>query len=103
MQKNTTYHFSVERYERVSYIIDCIGLGDKVVLEAPSRKDPTKVIQITNTGVTLIKTIKDDTFITAWITSIDQLYCIAKECNYAIPNYLYKCVKANQRYKKHQP
>ena len=106
MEKNITRHISQERFARMEYIIDTIGLGDSIVLERITTFDNhgTHKVQITNTGVMLIRSIDNNRIITAWIASIDQVTKVSRECGQRkVPDSLYRRVVANKKYCKNQP
>ena len=106
MQKNITTHVSVERFDRIEYIIDTIGLGDSIIMEA-NIKNPQNIMrkmQLTNTGVILVKPVDREVVITAWIASLNQVVQIYRTRGYAkMPEYVYRLVKKNQKYMKNQP
>ena len=106
MQKNTTRHASVERYDRLEYIVDTIGLGDKIVLEAliPNEQKIVRKVQITDTGVLIVKPQDAEIVITAWIASIDQVVLVSRKSGLRkVPESLYRKVRNNQKYVKNQP
>lgn len=106
MQVYTTRHASVERYDRLEYIIDTVGFGERIILEAfiPNEEKITRKIQITDSGVLLVKPEKEEIIITAWIASIEQAVMVARKSGLThVPESLYKKVSRNKKYWKNQP
>lgn len=106
MKKNITRHVSVERYDRIEYIIDTIGLGEKIILEAiiPNEQKIMRKMQITDTGVLLVKPCDAEIIVTAWIASIDQVVRISRKSGLSrVPESLYRKVRNNQKYIRNQP
>lgn len=106
MKKNITAHVAVERFDRISYIIDTIGLGEEILFEAllPNSQNVTRRMALTNTGVILVKPLDADIVITAWIASIEQAVKISKASGHnKMPESIYRKIKNNKKYAKNQP
>ena len=106
MKSIVTHHVSIERFDRIEYIIDTIGLGDEVILEAmlPNAENVMRRMQITNTGVLLVKALDDDILVTAWIAKMDQAIRICRSAGrIRMPDSLYRRIQQNKKYADRQP
>lgn len=100
---NMTYHCAVERKERVTQIIEKIGMG-QVVREKYTRTQDEilknrggKYVCITDTGITIVKTEDKNTIITMYVTTYRELVAVyGGQKN--IPSYLRKKVDRNQTF-----
>lgn len=108
IKRNATVHVSVERIDRMNYIIDHLGdFGDEILLEAIVRNPQgiNRLYQITNKGVMIIRPLDDTSLVvTAWIATIDQAMKMARMLNrHRIPDSLYKRIIANKNLCMGQP
>ena len=89
-QKMTlSYHCTEERAERLVFIAEHIGWGE-VVLEVPSngRREC-----LTDTGVLLVKAMKEEFLITAYVPSIDKACAIYQSIGLKFPQSMAKAIK----------
>lgn len=63
MKKNLTYHASIERNDRLNFIVEYIGIGEEFCV-CPHETDPTKEEVLTTTGVLVVRNIKTHMIIT---------------------------------------
>lgn len=89
-------HASKERLERLTYLTTEVGLGDKIVCEAPGQSYD-RYEALTNSGVVLILSM-EQLVITGYVASINKATALWKtrfgdESN--LPNWLYRRVVAN--------
>ena len=98
-----TYHCKIERRDRVSHIIEEIGIGQIVrekytrTPEQIRRGQAGKYVCITDTGVTIIKTEDKLKVITIYVTTYRELVAVfGGQKN--IPPYLRKKVDRNQTF-----
>lgn len=106
MKNKLTRHTSVERYDRLEYIVDTIGFGDSILFEAmiPNAENVMRKMQLTNTGVIIVKPLDADIVITAWIATIEQAVRISKRSGHQkMPESLYRRIKNNKKYVENQP
>ena len=95
-------HALNDRVERLTYIHDTVGFGDRVEAEW---FDGNKVLQLTDTGVVMVKGATDDMLVTAYIATLAQairIYYNGLGLN-MLPRWLYKRVTRNQQFYKEQP
>lgn len=98
-----TYHCEVQRANRVSHIINEIGIG-QVVIEKYNRTPaqiregrPGAYTCVTDTGITIIKAENKDTIITMYVTTYRELVALCGSPK-KIPSYLRKKVDRNQTF-----
>ena len=92
-------HCKTDRINRMVYIATTVGFGE-VVLEV---KCEDKRECVTDTGVILVKALKEDFLVTAYIGSIDKITSMYKAVGKdKMPNWLYSKVVKNMRYAKGQ-
>lgn len=97
----TTKHITVERYDRMVYIIDHLGdFGEEVILEAIIRNPQgiERLYQLTNKGVMIIRPLDDKNLvITAWIATYEQAMTMARKMRkQRLPDTLYRRIIANK-------
>ena len=99
MKTNMTYHAREERIDRLTAIIDCLGIGE-IVLEVPDRIHIGSVRCITDTGVMFIKGADDGVIITAFMASVPQVSSMYHQIGFnKMPHYLYqRIVQNNKKY-----
>lgn len=95
-----TYHAQMERTDRLVYIAMTVGFGE-VVFEhfSAERKEC-----ITDTGVLLVKTLKEEKLITAYIVGIDKAMALYRDTygNQKMPHRLYTTIRNNAHHIKKQ-
>lgn len=102
-ERINTRHMTKERVMRFCYICEKVGIGE-VIKEVPSidEKGHKRVMQITDTGVAIIRSATDREILTVYILNIGKLiWAFNGKDN--IPKYLYKRVVKNERYAREQP
>lgn len=95
-------HALNDRVDRLAYIHNTVGFGDKVEAEW---FDGNKVLQLTDTGVVMVKGATDDMLVTAYIATLAQairIYYNGLGLK-TLPRWLYKKVTRNQQFYKEQP
>ena len=82
-----TYHFSVERKNRIDFINKTVGFGEDIATNiflsesrAIKTSVPTKSV-LTSTGIIKIFSIDDNTLITAYIATIGEGTAIYRKCH----------------------
>lgn len=106
MVMTMTKHVSIERANRIEYINKTTGFGNEIAAEAilPNYQNVMRRMQLTNTGVIIVKPLKGNVVITTWIASIKQAIRITKNGGYSrMPDALYRTILNNQIYVEHQP
>lgn len=104
MKSKMTYHAFNDRFDRISYIMDTIGIGEPVVtVPDPYRQDTIKIL--TDTGVLIVKSATTHKIITIYIASMDQAFAIYKlgTNNKRVPDGLLTRIRKNQKILKNQP
>ncbi len=99
---NLTKHAQNDRYNRLIYIRDTVGIGDVVMAQVRDNDGTSRYL--TDTGVILVIS-QTATLITAWIATTTQALVLYKTAHNGaqLPNYLYKCITRNQRFTVNQP
>lgn len=99
-----TYHFSVERKDRIDFINQYIGFGEDIasnifLSQKRSMKTsiPTKSV-LTDTGIIKILSLEDDVLITAYIATIGEGTAIYRKCHKVkrCPDWLMNTLCKNQ-------
>ena len=104
MKSNMTYHAFNERFERISFILDTIGMGEPVVsIRDPYHEDTIKVL--TNTGIIIVNGETSKKIVTVFIATMDQAMAVYKIAtnNKRMPERLYNKIKENQKLINKQP
>ena len=102
IRRNMSAHASIDRYDRLEYIIDTIGLGEPC-MSAPSLNAPSRMEVVTTTGVIIVQSTEYNTGITAFIGSIDKITALYQSTGNKIPKALYRKIISNLCYLKNQP
>ena len=106
MKNILTRHTFAERYDRLEYIMNTVGFGDSILFEAiiPNAENVMRKMQLTDTGVIIVKPLDADIVITTWIATIEQAVRISKTSGHKkMPESLYRKIKNNKKYAKNQP
>lgn len=106
-----TYHFEIERKDRIDFIKKYIGFGNDLATtiflseqRAKTRNTPSKTI-LTDTGIIKIVTCDTEELITAYIatvtegTAIYRKYYNVKRC----PNWFMEVLNFNKSYQEISP
>lgn len=73
-------HAKIDRIDRLMVIAEHIGWGE-IVMEAVDENDSDHMICLTSTGVMIIKGIKTDTLITAYVPTPKKLSHLCHLCH----------------------
>ena len=101
MKVTLTNHAKEERMNRLTYIAMTIGFGE-VVFE---RIEDDRRYCITDSGVLMVKALKEEVLITAYIVTIDKaiaLYRNEMGHDQRMPNKLYDTIRRNAHHAKMQ-
>ena len=91
-------HVRTERLDRLTNIAMLVGIGEKEVLTVPIED---KLYCLTDTGVLLVKSADGGFLITAYLATLKQAKGYYTRAGYkAMPDYIYKKVKHNEKYLK---
>lgn len=98
IKKNCSNHLITERWDRVEYIIDHIGIGE-VIAEREWRdtKGTPCIRQLTTTGVIIVRDVSKTKVVTMWTANILQVKAMYFG---KIPNWMYKIVVKNEKIMK---
>ena len=100
-----TNHALYDRKNRLTYIQNTIGFGDVILAEKV--ESDQRVMQLTDTGVMLVRSLRDPDrpLITAYIAGLVQAVEVyqAYTDKYDLPKYLRKKIDRNQRFRLCQP
>ena len=92
----------VYRIERMLYITQTIGFGERIVCEG-SRRDKGTRQCITETGILIVKMPEEETMVTAYIPTLEQAGMIYKSVGLRMPDWMVRKIKKNQKYAKGCP
>ena len=99
-----TYHFSIERKDRINFIKQYIGFGNPVATtihlsKERAKKHNTPIRNIlTDTGIIFIISLDSNEIITAYIATIPEAVAIYRQChNKRPPDSLIDNVRWNVR------
>lgn len=99
-----SYHYSVERKDRINFIEKKVGFGEDVATtiflsnkRAEKTSIPSKSI-LTNTGIIKIVSADDGVLITAYIATIGEATAIYRKCHNVkyCPDWLMARLYSNQ-------
>ena len=100
-------HVSAERRNRMEYIYNTVGFGDVVVAEMPDLLHDGTLLQLTDTGVILARSLTsaNNLLITAFIATTAQAVAIYKTAHNgaSMPKHLYKTLTRVQKFMENQP
>lgn len=102
MKIQLTKHAKEDRIERMLYITQTIGFGERIVCEG-SRRDKGTRQCITETGILIVKMPEEETMVTAYIPTLEQAGMIYKSAGLHMPNWMAQKIKKNQKYAKGCP
>ena len=88
-----SYHCTEDRMNRLVFIAEEIGWGE-VVLETTIGD---KRECITSTGVLLVKALKEEFLITAYVPSIDKACAVYQSSGHKFPQSMAKIIKHNTK------
>jgi hypothetical protein len=92
-------HAQFDRTDRLVYIATTVGFGEVIIRH--EREDSVECI--TDTGVVMIKSLKEDFLITAYICDIDKAMAICRAMGMPqVPNALYRKILKNRNHLAHQ-
>ena len=99
-----SYHYSVERKDRINFIQKKVGFGEDIATtiflsnkRAEKTSMPSKSI-LTNTGIIKIVSADDGVLITAYIATISEATAIYRKCHKVkyCPDWLMTQLYSNQ-------
>ena len=100
-------HVSKDRRNRMEYIYNTVGFGDVIVAEMPDLYHEGTLLQLTDTGVILARSLTNANglLVTAFIATIAQAAAIYKTAHDGkqMPKHLYKTLKRVQKFMENQP
>lgn len=99
IKRNSTFHMSEDRFDRVVFIATQVGYGEVVrekFFHTEDRGDYWR--QITSTGVLIVRSADKSTVITVWLANVGQ----AKEVfnGAMLPQYLFNRIMKNRQFAK---
>lgn len=98
IKKNCSKHLVTERWGRVEYIIDNIGIGEVIAeREWTDTKGTPCIRQLTTTGVIIVRDTSKTKVVTMWTANILQVKAMYFG---KIPNWMYKVVVKNEKIMK---
>lgn len=98
VKRNCSNHLITERWERVEYIIDHIGLGEVIAeREWTDTKGTPCIRQLTTTGVIIVRDVTKTKVVTMWTANALQVKAMYFG---KIPNWMYKVVVKNEKIMK---
>lgn len=78
MKKNLTYHASEERFDRLNFIIEHIGIGDEFCV-CPHLTDPTKEEILTTTGILVVRNKTTHVIITVYPCGLPKAVAVYRQ------------------------
>ena len=102
MKIQLTRHAQEERIERLVYIAQNVGFGEKVVCEGYRIDKGTRQC-ITETGVLIVKMPDSEKMVTAYLPNLEQAGMIYKSAGLRMPDWMMRKIKKNQKYAKGCP
>lgn len=106
-----TYHFEIERKDRIDFIKQYIGFGNDIATtiflseeRAKTRSTPSRTI-LTDTGIIKIIAIDTGELITAYIATVQEGTAIYRKC-YNVsrcPSWFLDVLNYNKNYKEIEP
>lgn len=104
MTKNMTNHAQVDRYARLAYIIDTVGLGE-IIAEIPNEDYRGGFKRLTSTGVVIVVSKDARTIVTAYIAKLSQaekIYRTSRNGQILSQNMARRIIN-NEKYRVNQP
>lgn len=97
IKSNMTYHARYDRADRITAIIDTIGIGE-IMFIVP--KNEYSEICLTTTGVVIVRTITERRIITVYVASLQLARALyATKFNMKkLPQTLFNVIRQNQKY-----
>ena len=102
MKIQLTKHAKEDRIERMLYITQTIGFGERIVCEGFRRDKGTRQC-LSETGILIVKMPESETMVTAYIPTLEQAGMIYKSAGLHMPNWMAQKIKKNQKYAKGCP
>lgn len=97
-----TKHAKNDRIDRMVYIAQTIGFGEKVVCEGVWDERGSRSC-LTENGIMLIKKPDVEVLITAYIPTLEQAGMVYKSVGLKMPMWMESKVKKNRKYAKGCP
>lgn len=102
MKITMSKHVKNDRIDRMVYIAQTIGFGEKIVCEgAWTERDSRSCL--TENGIMLIKKPDTEVLITAYIPTLEQAGMVYKSVGLKMPQWMENKVKKNRKYAKGCP
>ena len=102
MKMEMTKHATNDRIDRMVYIAQTIGFGEKIVCEGFRRDKGTRQC-ITENGILIVKMPYEEKMVTAYIPTLEQAGMIYKSAGLRMPDWIVRKIKKNQKYAKGCP
>lgn len=102
MKIEMTKHAIDDRIDRMVYITQTIGFGEKIVCEGYRRDKGTRQC-ITENGILIVKMPNEEKMVTAYIPTLEQASMIYKSVGLRMPGWIVRKIKKNQKYAKGCP
>ena len=97
MKLSMTYHAREERFDRLSALIDYLGVGE-IVLEVPDKYYTNSISCLTSTGIIIVKSSVNGVMITGYMASIRQATAMFYTVGISrIPRTLYQTINRNNK------
>lgn len=96
MKNNMTKHAQVDRFDRLSKIVETVGFGNDY---CTITQDDGALKTLTTTGIVIVRNEITKKVITAYPATLNQARAIIvkKTGNETLPHSLFKAVMANQK------
>ena len=97
MKLSMTYHAREERFDRLSALVDYLGVGE-IVLEVPDKYYTNSISCLTSTGIIIVKSSVNGVMITGHMASIRQATAMFYTAGISrIPRTLYQTINRNNK------
>ena len=97
MKLSMTYHAREERFDRLSALVDYLGVGE-IVLEVPDKYYTNSISCLTSTGIIIVKSSVNGVMITGYMASIRQATAMFYTAGISrIPRTLYQTINRNNK------
>jgi hypothetical protein len=94
-------HATEDRLDRLTYIAMTIGFGD-TAYTFPDTSHADRYFAFTTTGVMIVKSVRSDVIVTAYIPTIDKVYAIFKSAGAEMPNAYKRIIVKNEKHNRMQ-
>lgn len=94
-------HATEDRLDRLTYIAMNVGFGD-VAYKLPDTTHNDRYYIFTTTGVMMVKAVRGDTIITAYIPTIEKTIAIFKSAGADVPTTYKRIIVKNKKHNEMQ-